>query len=131
MPSAIDTNVLLRVMVNEDSEQGARASSRFEAGGLFVSSSVLLETEWVLRSRYNLSNGLINKLMTALVGNPDIEFNGEANVRRAIIAHGDGMDFADALHLFGASDCEEFLTFDKDLMRRSKKYADAPKARLP
>ncbi|NGO50040.1 type II toxin-antitoxin system VapC family toxin [Allomesorhizobium camelthorni] len=131
MPSAIDTNVLLRIMIDENSEHGARAMARFETGGLIVGPSVLLETEWVLRSRYGLSAQTVNRLMTALVTSPNIQFGNESMVRDAIAAHGDGMDFADALHLFGAAECNEFLTFDKDLTRSAKSYPNAPAVREP
>ena len=131
MPSGVDTNVLVRLMVDEDSDQRRRARSRLEAGELFVSPSVLLETEWVMRSRYGLSPELVNRLMTGLVGNGNVVIGNETVVRRAIVAHGKGMDFADALHLYGATECEEFLTFDKDILRRAKTFADAPIVREP
>jgi predicted nucleic-acid-binding protein len=131
MPSAVDTNVLLRVMVDEDSDQRRRARARLEAGELFVGLSVLLETEWVLRSRYGLSAQVVNRLMTGLVGTHNIVIGSASVARRAIVAHGNGMDFADALHLYSAGDCEEFLTFDKDFLRRAKAFSDIPTVRQP
>jgi predicted nucleic-acid-binding protein len=131
MPSAVDTNVLLRLMVDEGSDHVRRARSLLEAGKLFVSVSVLLETEWVLRSRYALPADMVNRLMTGLVGHPNVTVGNDAVVRRAIVAHGVGMDFADALHLYSAAECDDFLTFDKHLMRKSRMLSDTPIVRQP
>ena len=53
----IDTNVLVRLLVEDDAEQTRRArgfvARAFEQGDpVVVSLLVLIETEWVLRSRY-------------------------------------------------------------------------------
>ena len=60
----LDTNVLVRFLVRDDEEQFERARRliRREAQDgepVRVSLLVLLETEWVLRSRYKLSKGEI------------------------------------------------------------------------
>ena len=46
---AIDTNVLVRLLVNDDEAQGARARAAFEAEDIWIGKAVLLETFWVLR----------------------------------------------------------------------------------
>ena len=55
--AALDTNVLVRFLVQDDARQGAAASrlirSGVEAGGtLFVPVTVVLELEWVLRTDF-------------------------------------------------------------------------------
>jgi len=46
---AVDTNLLVRIVANDDPEQVRRATSLFETERIFVPKTVLLETEWVLR----------------------------------------------------------------------------------
>jgi predicted nucleic-acid-binding protein len=52
---AIDTNVLLRVLVDDDAAQATRARrwmTRHEDEGILVDQVVLVELVWVLRARY-------------------------------------------------------------------------------
>jgi len=55
---AIDTNVLVRILVRDDPDQAAAANA-FIAGGAWVSLLVLMETAWVLRSAYNRTSAQI------------------------------------------------------------------------
>lgn len=47
--NAFDTNVLVRLLVNDDLAQAKRAMARLLSDTVCISRSVLLETEWVLR----------------------------------------------------------------------------------
>ena len=49
---AIDTNVVVRFLVNDDPEQAQRARRLIESEDVFLSTTALLETEWVLRVAY-------------------------------------------------------------------------------
>lgn len=53
---AVDTNVLVRLVVRDDDEQAA-AAEEFVAAGAWVSHLVLAETLWVLTSVYALTPG--------------------------------------------------------------------------
>ena len=46
---AVDTNVLARYYLRDDATQGRVAASVLSAGDVFVSKTVILELEWVLR----------------------------------------------------------------------------------
>ena len=53
---ALDTNVLVRLVTGDDATQAKRAAARFETGdAFFVSLTVALELEWVLRGAYKLA----------------------------------------------------------------------------
>ena len=52
---AVDSNVLVRFLVLDDAKQAARAAALIRANEIWVSKTVLLETEWVLRSLYGFS----------------------------------------------------------------------------
>ena len=49
---AIDTNIIVRLLTNDDPDQAAKAKSLIEGAEVFVATTVLLETEWVLRGAY-------------------------------------------------------------------------------
>jgi predicted nucleic-acid-binding protein len=49
---ALDTNVLVRYLTRDEPEEAARAKSLVERGPVFVAKTVMLESEWVLRSAY-------------------------------------------------------------------------------
>ncbi|MBI3706689.1 MAG: type II toxin-antitoxin system VapC family toxin, partial [Proteobacteria bacterium] len=47
---ALDTDVVVRFLVDDDHAQGRRARDLIARGGVVVGPTVLLEAEWVLRS---------------------------------------------------------------------------------
>ena len=53
---ATDTNVLVRLLVNDDEAQGSRARAAFEVEDIWIGKTVLLETFWVLRSAYDFDD---------------------------------------------------------------------------
>jgi predicted nucleic-acid-binding protein len=52
---AIDTHVLVRALVNDNAAQSARAVALLTGHDIFIPVTVVLELEWVLRSRYAFS----------------------------------------------------------------------------
>lgn len=50
--AAIDTNILARLLTKDEPKQYATASALIQGGDILVATTVLLETEWVLRSSY-------------------------------------------------------------------------------
>ncbi len=119
--TALDTNVLVRIITNDDRAQATRAA-RFlrEQERVFISKTVLLELEWVLRSAYRVGpNALISALRDVLsVFNVEIE--DEAVVRQALEWYEKRMDFADALHVASAGK-RTFATFDNRLRQKIRR----------
>lgn len=79
----LDTNVLVRWLVEDDDKQAARAKELFEAARAeqtmyFVPSTVMLELEWVLRSRYQFDKATVLGTFNALLETQELEFQGEA-----------------------------------------------------
>ena len=99
----IDTNVLVRYLTRDDQPQYERARrlmDREVAKGepVLVSLLVLLETEWVLRSRYELGKAEIVKAFSALLDTADLNFEDEPSVETALYSWKDSAaDFADCL----------------------------------
>jgi predicted nucleic-acid-binding protein len=116
----IDTNVLVRFLVRDDETQFERARKlikREVAAGrrVFVSQLVLLETEWVLRSRYALRKIEIIGAISGLLEATDVQFEDEPAIEEALFVWKDGVvDFADCL--IGARNrrlgCRATATFD-------------------
>ena len=99
----IDTNVLVRFLVRDDPQQFERARRliRREVGGgepVLISLVVLLETEWVLRSRYSVSKAEMLTAFSGLLETTDLQFEDEPSVEEALYVWRDSTaDFADCL----------------------------------
>jgi len=116
----LDTNVLVRFLVRDDEDQfeKARKLIKRELGAgrcVFVNQLVLLETEWVLRSRYGLQKSTIIETISGLLDAMDVQFEDEPTVEEALFLWKEATaDFADCL--IGARNrrlgCRTTATFD-------------------
>jgi predicted nucleic-acid-binding protein len=120
---AVDINVIVRVLTRDDSEQAPRARALLESGEAFVRKTVVLETEWVLRSVYKFERPAIEDGLSRLLGLPDLEIEDRSAIARALEWYGQGLDFADALHLASSGRAASFVTFDRALQRRARRLA--------
>ncbi len=118
---AVDTNVLVRFLVRDNAKQAARAASLIRSQEIWVAKTVLLETEWVLRSLYAFSGKTVAEAMRKLAGLPTVFLEDEVAVARALDWSSAGLDFADALHLASAGDATQFATFDRKLARQARR----------
>ena len=125
MALAVDTNVLARALVDDGSEQARRSRALLSEKEIFVPDSVLLETEWLLRSVMKLDRTQINRTFATLVASANIRFSNRRGVADVIASHDAGLDFADAMHLHASDGCEGLASFDTDFKRRAKKIAGA------
>jgi predicted nucleic acid-binding protein len=114
---AIDTNVVVRYLTGDHPDQSRRARALIEAGQVFVPVTVILETEWVLRSAYRLSPAAVIAALRAFCGLPGVTVEDAAHVATALDRAAGGLDFADALHIARAVQCDAFATFDQRLLR--------------
>lgn len=120
MSIAIDTNVLVRLLVRDDEEQyiaARRLLDQAEAADepILIMLCTLLEAEWVLRSRYKLDKAFIASSFMRLLESADVEFEHEPTVEEALYlwAQHPRADFADCLLVARAAHlgCSRFLTF--------------------
>ena len=65
---AIDTNLIVRYLTGDHRQQSPKARGLINSEDVFVSTTVMLETEWVLRSGYGLAPGDVAKALTAFAG---------------------------------------------------------------
>lgn len=80
---AIDTNVLVRLIVRDDPRQTGSAE-KFAANGAWVSQLVLAETSWVLQSVYELDNKRIANAIEMLLNHRDLTVQDADVVQRAL-----------------------------------------------
>lgn len=97
----IDTNVLVRFLVRDDLAQFEKARNLIHqevtAGNrVVINQLVLLETEWVLRSRYGLSKQQMMETISALLDAPDVQFEDEPAVEEGQSRSGDSALLAES-----------------------------------
>jgi predicted nucleic-acid-binding protein len=120
-----DTNVLVRWLVEDDDRQTLRAQKLFEAArssqaSLFVPVTVMLELEWVLRSRYQFDKATVLGAINALLETQELEFQDEAALERAMHLYRSGLaEFADCVHagICAAAGRAPMWTFDERAAR--------------
>ena len=127
---AIDTDVIVRFLTGDDPAQARRARRLIETEAVFVATTVLLETEWVLRSAYGYSATLAREALTAFAGLPRVALEDAPLIATALERMARGMDLADALHLGRTDGCTAFASFDRKLARLAKAVG-GPAVRRP
>ena len=128
---ALDTNVLARFVLADDDAQHAAAVAAMAAPSLFIGVTVLIELSWLLINTYSYPKRRVLEVLTAIVGLPNITVDRRVLVERALDWAAEGMDFADALHLATAQDCEALVTFDRSFARRAERAGATPAVRAP
>jgi len=127
---AIDTNVLVRAIVNDDTAQSERAVALLTEAEVFIPVTVMLELEWVLRSRYAFAPKLVAQAIGKITSLGNVVVGEREAVLSAANRAAQGWDFADALHVALSQGCEDFTTLDADLVKRAaREVAGGEKAR--
>jgi predicted nucleic-acid-binding protein len=125
---AVDTNVIVRYLTGDEEIQARKARELIGHAPVFVPRTVLLEAEWVLRGVYDLPVERIISALRALAGLAGVTVENAPLVAKAMDWAEGGMDFADALHLAAATECESFLSFDKRFARSAARLGGVPVA---
>ena len=123
MSAAIDTNVLVRVLVQDPTAAAQCAAAKrvvaaASASGepLLITLCALLEAEWVLRSRYKVDRASMTAAVIAMLETPGIEFEHAPTIEEALCLFEQypSADFADCLRLARATQLgrDRFLSFD-------------------
>lgn len=96
----------------------------------FISVTLLLELECVMRGFYALPRRDIVRVMRALVGIEHITLDDRSAVLQALDGFEAGLDFADAMHIARRARSASFATFDQRLAKRAKGLALVPAVEL-
>ena len=119
---AIDTNVLVRLLVRDDPRQ-LHAAEKFVTGGAWISHVVLVETIWVLDAVYERSAEQIASAVERLLAHAELTLQ-DADVVSAALKHfrlQPALGFSDCLELEVASKAghSPLGTFDRRLAKVS------------
>lgn len=118
---AVDTNVIVRLLTNDNKAQAKKVQKIFAEEMIYISKTVLLEVEWVLHYCYEFPPSKIYGAFEKLFGLPNILLEDMTIVITALKWASNGLDFADSLHLASSQTANQFVTFDKKLLSKSKK----------
>ena len=119
--TAVDTNLLVRLLTADDPRQTARAAAIVSSGPIWIAKTVLLETAWVLGSAYGVDHNSIGNALGQILRLKNVVVEDEPAVGGALALAAQGIDFADALHLASRPAGVEFVTFDRPFVRRAKR----------
>ena len=122
--TAIDTNVLVRLLVADNPAQGMASQKLFASETVFIPDTVLLETEWVLRAAFDLSTADVCTAFRRVCGLKNVTLNDGRLFAQVIDWHEAGLDFADAFHLATSAGQDAFKTFDSDFIKKAKRHTD-------
>lgn len=115
---ALDTNVVLRLLIVDDPLQLAVAERLIEEPA-YLPLTVLMETVWVLRSRYGMGRDALARALNSLLDAQELSIEGADLLPWIIDRIDDGADAADMIHLAASRHATSFATFDRDLARRA------------
>ena len=124
---ALDTNVLVRFLVEDEKEQSRKAKKVIEKAmkdeeDIFVPDLVLVETVWVLKRSYDLKKDDIVKVLRMLLTARRIRFESSDRLARTVSAYEKGRGgFSDYLirELASEQGCATVVTFDRVLQKDS------------
>ncbi|HYZ87629.1 MAG TPA: type II toxin-antitoxin system VapC family toxin [Bryobacteraceae bacterium] len=118
---AVDTNVLVRLLAEDDPKQTPIARALFSSNDIWIARTVLLETNWVLQAAFGLDEADINVAFRRLFGLSNVHVEQARTVTAALDLFAQGISFADALHLVSRPAGIPFFSFDKKFVNRAKR----------
>ena len=119
--TAVDTNVVVRLLTGDDPGQEAAARALFAAGPIWIAKTALLEAGWVLRSLYGFEESSIRTAFTKLLGLKNVHVEDESSMAAALALTASGIELADAMHLSSRPPGAAFVSFDKAFARRARR----------
>ena len=122
---ALDTNVLVRYLVEDDVRQTALAAALIERAiadneSLYVSDIVVCETTWVLSAAYKVGRKEISAVLRNLFRARHLTLGAVEELIRALDSYESGKgDFADYLirEHSRTAECDSVATFDRVLLK--------------
>jgi predicted nucleic-acid-binding protein len=117
--TAVDTNILVRLLTGDDPRQESAARLLFASEPIWIAKTVLLETAWVLRSWYGFEHTTICGAFTKLLGLKHLQAQDEPSIAAAVDLVSHGIELADALHLSSRPPGTSFVSFDRSFVKRA------------
>lgn len=132
---ALDTNVVVRFLVQDDPLQSAQASALFarlsEAAPGFLPREVMVELVWVLERAYRLPRGDIAGALDGLLSAQELVIEAADRVGRAVERYRKGgAGFSDHMIALAAAEqgCRATYSFDRKAVAQAGMTMAAPEA---
>lgn len=122
---AVDTNIIVRLIVGDDAAQVDRALALASREPFYISFTVLIEVEWVLRSRYGFERDASVAAFRALRDLVDLHFEDADDVAWALERFALAGELADYIHIATARHIGRLATFEKKLGARAGEHSPA------
>ena len=122
---AIDTNVVVRILLNDDPDQAEEALALVREG-VFVPITVLLEAQWLLASRHGQRREEIVAGLWSFLSLDTVSVADWPAVDWALGRYAAGADFSDMVHLILAAAADDFATFDRSVAKQAGDQAPVP-----
>jgi len=126
---AFDTCVLVRFLVADDLAQADAAERLMRTDTVFLPRTVLLETEWVLRSRYRAQRNELLSFFRLLLSLENVVLEDVVQLENALKWYSLGADFADAMHL-AACGAAVMHTFDQGFCKQAREAGQVPEMKI-
>lgn len=128
---ALDTNILVRYLLNDSPEQTRAAKALLHGKARCTAPiTVFLELVWVLES-CDCERADIAKALRSLCGLSNFTPQHMDALAYALAWYDGGMDFADAVHLAMSAKESGFKTFDKAFLKLANKLGAWPEVAIP
>ena len=115
----LDTNVLVRYIMQDDPKQSSKAANLIESLDAenpgFITMVSVVELYWVLTSSYELTGAQVAQALDAILRTKQLQVERTDQVVRALRMFGHGKaDFADCLieRVASKAGCSQTMTFD-------------------
>jgi len=118
---AIDTNIFVRVFVDDNARQHAQAVKLVETHGqVFIGTVVMVEAVWTLKKVFKLQKSNLVQFVNAVLEGDSFILEQREIIEAAMFAYADGnADFSDYVILESSRNkgVGRFYTFDKEISR--------------
>ncbi|MEE0874331.1 MAG: PIN domain-containing protein [Ruminococcus sp.] len=113
----LDTNMILRYLLNDNAEMAEYAENLIENETAEVTTEVIAEVVYVLKGVYHLERNVIVNVLISFLGNVTCQ-NSEV-LHLALKTYGEvNLDFVDCvLYAYHKANGAEIATFDKKLIK--------------
>ncbi len=115
---AVATNIVLRLILDDEPRQIDAIRRLMQRERLFISLTVLLETGWVLESRYRMPRPQVVASLDAVTALDGVTVSRPSLARWAIERYRAGGDWADMIHIVSAAKTRGFATLDRAVQRK-------------
>lgn len=123
MTISIDTNLIVRLVTNDEPRTAAKVRALISVGPVLITTSVFLEAEWVLRTVYGFPREKIAGVMERFIAMANVTLSDVRVIAEALAWFKGGMDFGDALHLASSIGATRLVTLDRDFIRAANRLA--------